>query len=257
LFRLICVFCVFLFSTPASHSPLVLFWTFCITFGVVHPDSFRRSEALQHTATHCNTLQHTATHCYTLQHTATHCNTLQHTAIPNAVTHYSTSQRCSTKHCNSLQLTATHCHSGFAHSESFPLSEAMQHTATHCNTKHCNTLQNIAAQNTATQCDSLQHTATVDLYTRSHSGFQRRSNAALSPSSRRCCSVLQRVAVCCSVLQCVAECCSVEMLKCAQRRSNAALSPSSRSCCSVLHRVAVCCIALHCVAECCSVEMCT
>jgi len=29
LFRLICVFCVFLFSTPASHSPLVLFGTFC------------------------------------------------------------------------------------------------------------------------------------------------------------------------------------------------------------------------------------
>ena len=26
-------------------------------------------EALQHTATHCNTLQHTATHCNTLQHT--------------------------------------------------------------------------------------------------------------------------------------------------------------------------------------------
>ena len=29
LFRLIGVFCVFLFSTPASHSPLVLFWTSC------------------------------------------------------------------------------------------------------------------------------------------------------------------------------------------------------------------------------------
>ena len=27
--------------------------------------------ALQHTATHCNTLQHTATHCNLLQHTAT------------------------------------------------------------------------------------------------------------------------------------------------------------------------------------------
>ena len=34
-------------------------------------------EALQHTATHCNTLQHTATHCTTLHHTATPYSTLQ------------------------------------------------------------------------------------------------------------------------------------------------------------------------------------
>ena len=53
-------------------------------------------DAVQGTATHCNTLQHNATHCNTLQHTATHCNTLQHT----------------TKQCrdyNTLQHTATHC----------------------------------------------------------------------------------------------------------------------------------------------------
>jgi len=56
-----------------------------------------RCNALQHTATHCNTtathynslrdtercnaLQHTATHCNTLQHTATHCNILQHRCL--------------------------------------------------------------------------------------------------------------------------------------------------------------------------------
>jgi len=57
----------------------------------------RVREALQHTATHCNTLQHTATrsdtplndhlimrefvrHRNALQHTTTHCDTLQHTA---------------------------------------------------------------------------------------------------------------------------------------------------------------------------------
>ena len=32
LFRLICVLCVFLCSTPASHSPLVLCWTFCVVW---------------------------------------------------------------------------------------------------------------------------------------------------------------------------------------------------------------------------------
>jgi len=30
------------------------------------------NDALQHTATHCNTLQHTAIYCNILQHTATH-----------------------------------------------------------------------------------------------------------------------------------------------------------------------------------------
>jgi len=36
--------------------------------------------ALQHTATHCNTLQHTATHCNTLQHTD-ECDTHTHIRI--------------------------------------------------------------------------------------------------------------------------------------------------------------------------------
>ena len=51
--------------------------------------------ALQHTATHCNTLQHSATLCNTLQHTATHCK------IPAQPT------ACSTKSANTLQHTAT------------------------------------------------------------------------------------------------------------------------------------------------------
>ena len=112
-------------------------------------------DALQHTATHCNTLQHTATHCNaeaclraliqgdftnntevvqtmtvllasseaSLRRyiAATHCNTLQHTAT----------------HCNTLQHTATPCNT-------------LQHTATHCNTP----------QHTAAHCNTLQHTAT-------------------------------------------------------------------------------------------------
>jgi len=72
-------------------------------------------DALQHTATQCNTLQHTTTHCNTLQHTATHCNTLQHTA-----THYLAARqkiegglvrgwRHILTRCNTLQHTATRC----------------------------------------------------------------------------------------------------------------------------------------------------
>jgi len=69
-------------------------------------------QALQHTASYCNTLQHTATHCNSslqqprslrhVKHTATRCTTLQHTA-----THCST-LRHSAPHCNTLQqLLAT------------------------------------------------------------------------------------------------------------------------------------------------------
>ena len=86
-------------------------------------------DALQYTATYCNTLQPTATHCNMVQHTAVHwcvgmkaralfsdCNTLQHAA----------------KCCNMLQRSAPYCN-------------ALQHIVTHCNTlqhaaTHCNTL---------------------------------------------------------------------------------------------------------------------
>ena len=65
------------------------------------------ADALQHTATQCNTLQHIATRCNALQHTATHCNTLQHIAM----------------HCNTLQHTATHCFTPVAGSIFGPLSQ--------------------------------------------------------------------------------------------------------------------------------------
>jgi len=54
--------------------------------------------ALQRTATQCNTLLHIAAHCNTLQHTATHCNTMPYTA-----THCNTLQHAATR-CNTLQL---------------------------------------------------------------------------------------------------------------------------------------------------------
>jgi len=80
-----------------------------------------QSDALQHTASHCNALQHTASHCNSLQHTvplqhtATHCTTLHHTA-----THCNTLQHTAT-HCNTLQHTATHCNTLYDTSESVPL----------------------------------------------------------------------------------------------------------------------------------------
>jgi len=55
--------------------------------------------------------------------------------------------------------------------------------------------------NTATHCNTLQHTATV--YYTPHLLLCK------SPGNTQCCSVLQCVAVCCSMLQCVAVCCSV------------------------------------------------
>ena len=106
-----------------------------------------QSNALQHTATHCNlqdsakhwkTLPDTARHCNTLQHSTRHCNTLQHTA---SQTHWNTLHHTATR-CNTLQHTATH-------------------TAIHCNTlrhkqteTHC-----IALQHAVTHCNTLQHTA--------------------------------------------------------------------------------------------------
>jgi len=84
----------------------------------------KSKEALQPTATHCNTLQHTVVHCNTLQYTAAHCNTLQHIAI-----HCST--HLTQKRVTSLQIVKV----------------ALQHIATYCSTlqlaaTHCNTLHN-------------------------------------------------------------------------------------------------------------------
>ena len=93
-------------------------------------------QALQHTATHCNTLQYTATQCNALQRTATHCNTLQRTAT-HCNTHV-THMDCNTTDfwlrmswllmrrlvtVITLQHTATHC-------------DTLQHTAYNCNTTH-------------------------------------------------------------------------------------------------------------------------
>ena len=139
------------------------------------------NNALQHTATHCNTLQHAATHCNTLQYlhshlmksccvslllcTSTHCNTLQHTAM----------------HCNTLQHAAIPAiHAVISRRRvACPSRYLLQHTAAHCNslqhsTTLCRTLPNTLPQNEilaqashhvvflallAMHCNTLQHTA--------------------------------------------------------------------------------------------------
>jgi len=108
---------------------------------------YSHCNALQHTATLCNTMQRSATHYNALQHTATLCNTLQRSA-----THCNALQHTATL-CNILQRSATHCN-------------ALQHTATLCNTlQHtatlCNTLQRNALEHTATLCNTLQRSATL------------------------------------------------------------------------------------------------
>ena len=149
LFKSICVFCVFLFSTPASHSPLVLYGHSALppprggSASRVSTQSCQSHVSLWGTCySHCCALRRhlllcflnaraddssihrgtyhilESTHCNTLQHTATHCNTqryVSHTRV-NTLQHTAT-------HCNTLQHTATHCNT-------------LQHTATHKGTYH-------------------------------------------------------------------------------------------------------------------------
>ena len=182
------------------------------------------AEALQHTATHCDTLQHTAAHCNTLQHTATHCHTLQCTATRSSTLYHSTAHctlRHTAAHCNTLQHTATHCNT-------------LQHTATHCNTPAQGDMPQPSQVNTATHCNTPQHTAThqhketchnqvkfIFLHPRNNNektvnlALEMRGNALETWDvievlmTRKIKVQRQCVAVCCSVLQCVAGCCSV------------------------------------------------
>ena len=72
---------------------------------------------LQHAVTRCSTLQHAAARCITLHHAATHCNALQHTHRHTLhLLQFWPSQRTFTTHYNTLYHAAT------------------QHTLSHCNT---------------------------------------------------------------------------------------------------------------------------
>ena len=137
---------------------------------------------LQHAVTHHNALQHTATYCntqapnwyrsQTTVHMPTPCNTLRH-----FVTHCDTIAIC----CKMLQQTKTHCNATATHRHQIGIGVRRLHMyymgrskffplgVLHCVVVCCSVLQ----------CDTV------------------------------CCSVLQCVAVRCSVLQCVAACCSV------------------------------------------------
>jgi len=125
---------------------------------------------------HCNALQYTATHCNTQDHavecpvydfafnTATHSNTLPHPATPRVV---QSSAQCTTvlahaaTHCNILQYTATHCNTQ-GHAVECLLHE-LYDLASHAAT-HCNILQHIATHRVEgttwllTHCSTLQYT---------------------------------------------------------------------------------------------------
>jgi len=135
-----------------------------VTASILPPPWLRETQkklqhtGVQHTATHY-TATHCNTHCNTLQHTATHCNKLQHTAK-----HRNNTQSGANSLNVTILATATYCN-------------AVHHTATpHCNTStHCNNAQSPTAlptlwrslfwpqpltlQQTATQCNTLQHTS--------------------------------------------------------------------------------------------------
>ena len=132
-----------------------------------------RCSTPQHAAKRCNTLQHTATHCKTLQHAAVHWTHCNNTLAQNTATRSSTlntlQQHTDTKHCNTQHTLNTlqqhidtkHCNRGCRLAE----AACYDNTETHCNTAtRCNSLQHTAPhcnklQHTSTRCNTLQHTA--------------------------------------------------------------------------------------------------
>jgi len=106
------------------------------TFESDYTAMISHSNALLHTATHCNTLYNI--HIYRYRYTGcvcspavtTHFNTLHHNAghwiYTNVLIYLYTYTGCvwspvMITHCTTMQHTATHCNT-------------LQHTATHCNT---------------------------------------------------------------------------------------------------------------------------
>ena len=156
------MFCVFWFSTPASHSPLVLFGHSALPpprGGSASRVSPRSCTALTFKGIHrprcltpnemCCSVCCTATHCNT------HCNTATHTAT---LSHHETccSVCCTATHCNTATLQHTLQHlpttrpggAGVETHENKEYSKSMRNNATHHMTLY-----------TVTRCNTLQHTA--------------------------------------------------------------------------------------------------
>ena len=143
------------------------------------------SRSLQHTATHCNTLQHTATHCNTLQHTATSCSTLRiqqvgvgrdavlvedHDKMYSLITRILSqiTVLCVLYIYACLRMLVTSCCRLVVRGTPSKLSTSVlsvvysdPNTATHCNTRqhtathctHCNTLQHITTHSSVVYSD--------------------------------------------------------------------------------------------------------
>ena len=152
-------------TTPATHCNT---W---MRLGGVKLHEMRRAgntPALQHTAAHCNVLQHIATYCSTLQHTAAQCSTL-YSVLP-----------CVAMRHSYLQHTATYCNPPippcrvqYRKTDGIGNTLALQHTAAQYNTLQSTTHINFKSPysipvawwgryypSTATNCSTLQHTAT-------------------------------------------------------------------------------------------------
>jgi len=165
----------------------------------------RQHTAIKHTATHCNTLQHTATHTLRLggettrEYTAIYCNVLQHC---NKVLYTAT-------HCNTLQHTATFCNTRPETGRQRIAHALFQHLKKHCKTlQQCNILKQTAIhcnnppthahpRNTATYCNTRQHTATPHpLPTHPETGRQRIAHENLSKRPKVCLCVCARACMC-------------------------------------------------------------
>ena len=124
------------YYSPQPNVPLAIFLT------ANAAQVLFNCNALQHTATYCNTIQCntlplfaivltadvalvllTSTHCTTLQHNTTQSTAKNFYSLPHSSMHmqpryFLTATRCVLFNCNALQHTATHCITS-------------QHTATH------------------------------------------------------------------------------------------------------------------------------
>jgi len=121
---------------------------------------------VQHTTAHYSERFHhvycLGRHCNTLQRTATYCNTLQRTIPSCSLPRYCNTLQRTTAHCN-IQFRRVHCPKVLQHTAMH--RKILQHTIVSCLLpRYCNN-HTVAPcsilKPTATQCNTLQHTAST------------------------------------------------------------------------------------------------
>jgi len=166
---------------------------------------------MQHTAARCNTLQRAATHSKTLQHTATHCITLQLDSddlVP------SFSQHIASGSSLFILLEKKRWLPNFLDPRT--LTDRDQQTATQCNTLQ-HTLQHTAAHSALTlivircvvvNCIVLQCVVVCRSWLQCTAVTLTHHTSSLSVRDSAFCRAVKCVAAYHSVMQCNAECCS-------------------------------------------------